>query len=152
MRALALDVGSKTIGIAVSDADGSMAYAREVLRRQGHVADAAAVCDRVVELEIEVIVLGLPLELDGSVGHRARLVARFLKLLEAAIAERELSVRVEQWDERFSTAAAERTLLEANVSRAKRKQTIDAVAAQFILQGWLDAHARRAELEQEDRP
>lgn len=142
MRALALDVGSKTIGIALSDGDGSIAHAREVLRRQGHVGDAAAVCDRVVELEVEVIVVGLPLELDGTVGHRARLVARFIKVLEATLAERGLSVTIEQWDERFSTAAAERTLLEADVSRAKRKQTVDAVAAQFILQGWLDARAR----------
>jgi putative Holliday junction resolvase len=142
MRALALDVGSKTIGIAVSDVDASIAHAREVLRRQGQVADAAAVCDRVAELEVEVIVVGEPLELDGSVGHRARLVARFVKVLQTTIAERRLGVRIERWDERFSTAAAERTLLEADVSRAKRKQTIDAVAAQFILQGWLDAQAR----------
>lgn len=145
MRALALDVGSKTIGIAVSDVEGSMAHAREVLRRQGHVADAAAVCDRVAELAAEVIVVGLPLELDGTVGHRARLVARFVKVLEATLAERKLSVKIEQWDERFSTAAAERTLLEADVSRAKRKRTVDAVAAQFILQGWLDAQARARE-------
>jgi putative Holliday junction resolvase len=151
MRALALDVGSKTIGVAVSDADGSMAYAREVLRRQGHAADAVVVCDRVAELGVEVIVIGLPLELDGTVGHRARLVARFVKVLEATIAERGTAVAVEQWDERFSTAAAERTLLEADVSRAKRKQTIDSVAAQFILQGWLDAQARRLDAPGKDR-
>lgn len=142
MRALALDVGSKTIGIAVSDHDGSMAHAREVLRRQGNVADAAAICDRAVELEAQAIVVGLPLELDGTVGHRARLVERFVKVLAATLAERKLELTVERWDERFSTAAAERTLLEADVSRAKRKQAIDAVAAQFILQGWLDARAR----------
>lgn len=139
MRALALDVGSKTIGIAVSDIDGSMAYAREVLRRKGHVADAATVCDRACELEVQVIIVGLPLELDGSTGHRARLVERFIKVLEATLGERELELEVERWDERFSTAAAERTLLEADVSRAKRKRSIDAVAAQFILQGWLDS-------------
>jgi putative holliday junction resolvase len=142
MRALALDVGSKTIGIAVSDAGGSIALAREVLRRQGHVADAATICARAVELEAELIVVGLPLELDGSVGHRARLVERFVKVLEAALVERELGISIERWDERFSTAAAERTMLEADVSRAKRKQSIDAVAAQFILQGWLDSRAR----------
>ncbi|HLT40256.1 MAG TPA: Holliday junction resolvase RuvX [Enhygromyxa sp.] len=142
MRALALDVGSRTIGIAVSDVEGSMAHAREVLRRQGHAADAAAVCDRAAELEAEVIVVGLPLELDGSVGHRARLVGRFVDVLQATLAERGLAIAIERWDERFSTAAAERTLLEADVSRAKRKQAIDAVAAQFILQGWLDARAR----------
>jgi putative Holliday junction resolvase len=145
MRALALDVGSKTIGIAVSDVDGSIAHAREVLRRQGQVPDSKAVCDRVAELDVEVIVIGEPLELDGSVGHRARLVGRFVKVLEATIAERGLGVRIERWDERFSTAAAERTLLEADLSRAKRKQAVDAVAAQFILQGWLDAHARVAQ-------
>src|SRR5690606_30316944 len=122
MRALALDVGSRTIGIAVSDVEGSMAHARGVLRRQGHAADAAAVCDRAAELEAEVIVVGLPLELDGSVGHRARLVGRFVDVLQATLAERGLAIAIERWDERFSTAAAERTLLEADVSRAKRKQ------------------------------
>ena len=144
MRAIALDVGSKTIGIAVSDVDGSIAHAREVLRRKGNVADAATICDRAVELEAEVIVVGLPLELDGSVGHRARLVERLVKQLEGTLAERGLKLCIERWDERFSTAAAERTLLEADVSRTKRKQAIDAVAAQFILQGWLDARARRS--------
>jgi putative holliday junction resolvase len=139
MRVLALDVGSKTLGIAVSDVEGSIAHAREVLRRAGHVADAKAVLERARELEAEVIVIGLPLELDGSRGHRARLVQRFVDALAAAIAAEGLSLRLEQWDERFSTAAAERTLLEADVSRAKRKRAIDAVAAQFILQGWLDA-------------
>lgn len=143
MRALALDVGSKTIGIAVSDAEGSMAYAHEVLRRQGHANDAATVCDRASTLAAEILVIGLPLELDGTIGHRARLVAKFQVVLEATIAERGLGLAIEQWDERFSTAAAERTMLEADVSRAKRKQSIDAVAAQFILQGWLDGRARR---------
>lgn len=153
MRALALDVGSKTIGIAVSDEGGTMAHAREVLRRQGHAADAVAVCERLTSLAIEVVVVGLPLELDGSVGHRARLVARFQKVLEATLAERNLNIPVEAWDERFSTAAAERTLIEADVSRAKRKQTIDAVAAQFILQGWLDAQAvRRERAREQEQP
>lgn len=145
MRALALDVGSKTIGIAISDAGGSMAHAREVLTRQGHQRDAQTVLDRVAELEVDQLVVGLPLELDGSEGHRARLVRRFLKVLEAKIAEAELALPVATWDERYSTAAAERTLLEADLSRAKRKRNIDSVAAQFILQGWLDGQARRRE-------
>ncbi|PRQ04122.1 putative Holliday junction resolvase [Enhygromyxa salina] len=139
MRALALDVGSKTIGIAVSDAGGSMAHAREVLRRAGTKADAPAICARARELEAELIVVGLPLELDGSEGHRARLVRRFITALEAALEAAGAELGVVTWDERFSTSAAERTLLEADLSRAKRKRTIDAVAAQFILQGWLDA-------------
>ena len=139
MRALGLDVGSKTIGVAVSDVGGSMAHAREVLRREGHVADAAKIGALAAELEAEVIVVGLPLELDGREGHRVRLVRRFEAALAAALAERGLDVRLASWDERFSTAAAERTLLEADLSRAKRKRSVDAVAAQFILQGWLDA-------------
>lgn len=139
MRALALDVGSKTIGVAVSDSEGSMAHAREVLRRAGHQADAKAVCELAAQLDAQVVVVGLPLELDGSVGHRARLVRRFTTVLEQTIEARAQALRVEPWDERFSTAAAERTLLEADLSRAKRKRTVDAVAAQFILQGWLDA-------------
>jgi putative Holliday junction resolvase len=147
MRALALDVGSKTIGIAHSDAEGTMAHAREVLRRAGQQADAAKVCEIAAELGAGVVIVGLPLELDGSVGHRARLVQRFVDVLEATIATRGLALRVERWDERFSTSAAERTLLEADVSRAKRKQAVDAVAAQFILQGWLDGRARRAAAE-----
>lgn len=139
MRALALDVGSRTIGVAVSDSEGSMAHAREVLARAGHQADAAKVCELAGELGAQVIVVGLPLELDGSVGHRARLVRRFTSVLRQLIEARGLDLRVEDWDERFSTAAAERTLLEADLSRAKRKRSVDAVAAQFILQGWLDA-------------
>ncbi|NVB39102.1 Holliday junction resolvase RuvX [Pseudenhygromyxa sp. WMMC2535] len=145
MRTLALDVGSKTIGLALSDAAGELASALEVLARKGQVGDTAAVLERVASLEVDALVVGLPLELDGNEGHRARLVRRFLKVLEAAITERGLSLPVHTWDERFSTAAAERTLLEANLSRAKRKQTIDAVAAQFILQGWLDRQRRASE-------
>ena len=139
MRALGLDVGSKTIGVAISDTEGVMAHAREVLRREGHVSDAARISALASELDAEVIVVGLPLELDGREGHRARLVRRFEVALEATLAERGQAVRLASWDERFSTAAAERTLLEADLSRAKRKRSVDAVAAQFILQGWLDA-------------
>jgi putative Holliday junction resolvase len=152
MRALALDVGSRTIGIAVSDAEGSMAHAHSVLRRVGHEGDAAKVCELACELEATVLVVGLPLELDGSEGHRARLVQRFVDVLTATIAARGLGLEIARWDERFSTSAAERTLLEADVSRAKRRGTIDSVAAQFILQGWLDRQARvREDREREEQ-
>lgn len=146
MRALALDVGSKTIGIAVSDPDGGIASPHSVLARAGQQPDAAKIRALVDELEAEVVVVGLPLELDGSEGHRARLVQRFVVTLEPLLGESPgRAVRLERWDERFSTSAAERALLEADVRRAKRKQTIDAVAAAFILQGWLDAQARKRE-------
>jgi putative Holliday junction resolvase len=145
MRALGLDVGSRTIGVAVSDADGSMAHAHSVLRRAGQEADAAAVCELAGTLEVNAIVVGLPLELDGSEGHRARLVQRFVDVLATTVTARNLGLSIDRWDERFSSSAAERTLLEADVSRAKRRSTIDAVAAQFILQGWLDRQARARE-------
>ncbi len=140
MRALALDVGSKTIGLAVSDPQGVIATAWDVLSRQGHVLDAKAVVERVVDREIEQVVVGMPLELSGREGRRARLVRQFIAVLEPALAALPGEpVGLTTWDERYSTQAAERTLLQADVSRARRKKTIDAVAAQFILQGWLEA-------------
>lgn len=139
MRALALDVGSKTIGLALSDAGGQIASAWEVLERKGHQADAAEIVRRVAAREVSLVVIGLPLELDGSEGHRARLTRRFVDALRGVL---DPAVPIEPWDERFSTAAAERTLLEADVSRRKRKRSVDALAAQFILQGWLDARGR----------
>lgn len=143
MRALGLDVGSKTIGIAVADPSGTIASARTVLARRGHVADAAAIAELARSEAAGAVVVGLPLELDGTVGHRARLVKRFIDALEAVLKDMPAPVTLHTWDERFSTAAAERTMIEADASRARRKQSIDAVAAQFILQGWLDAKRRR---------
>ncbi len=136
MRALALDVGSRTIGLALSDEQGLMASPWEVMRRSGHEADAAEVVRRVVDRGISTIVVGWPLELNGTTGHRARLVMRFERVLKALLETR--AVELVRWDERFSTIAAERSLIEADMSRARRKRTIDAMAAQFILQGWLD--------------
>jgi len=143
MRALGLDVGSKTIGVALSDPDRLIASARETIRRQGNKVDVVTVVALVTSEEVGEIVVGLPLELDGAVGPRARRVQRFVTLLEEAIRGAKAPVSVLTWDERFSTAAAERTLLQADVSRAKRKQHIDALAAQHILQGWLDGRERR---------
>lgn len=143
MRALGLDVGSKTIGIAVADPSGTIASARTVLARRGQGIDAAAIADLARSEAADAVVVGLPLELDGTVGHRARLVQRFMTALKAVLKDMPAPVTLHTWDERFSTAAAERTMLETDASRARRKQSIDAVAAQFILQGWLDARRRR---------
>lgn len=142
MRALGLDVGSKTIGVAVADPSGTIASARRVLARKGHTADAAAVAELARTEAADAVVVGLPLELDGSEGHRARLVLRFVAVLKAVLKDMPGPVTLHTWDERFSTAAAERTLLEADVSRARRKQAVDSMAAQFILQGWLEARRR----------
>ena len=141
MRALGLDVGSKTIGLARSDPGGVIATAWDVLARQGQEADAREVAARVVAEDAATVVVGLPLELDGREGRRAKAVRAFIEALESALSSVALDrpVAVRTWDERFSTAAAERTMIEADVSRAKRKEKIDAVAAAHILQGWLDA-------------
>lgn len=154
MRALGLDVGSKTIGVAISDPSGVIATARETLPRKGNPVDAATIARLARSEGAARVVVGLPLELDGSVGHRARLVQRFVAVLRPALETAQAAgeagegaagepVAVELWDERFSTAAAERALLEADVSRARRRGVIDALAAQHILQGWLDARQGR---------
>lgn len=139
MRALALDVGSKTIGLALSDTDRMIATAGHTLARRGHVDDAREVARVVADREVGLVVVGLPLELDGREGRRARAVRAFITALRDHFTTHGVAVELTTWDERFSTAAAERTLLEADMSRARRKQHIDAMAAQFILQGWLDA-------------
>ena len=139
MRTLGLDVGSKTIGLSLSDPGGRIASAHSVLARAGHQADAKAVVEFASREGVGRLVIGFPLELDGTEGRRARAVRKFLAVLEPALRDALPGVAIHLWDERFSTAAAQRTLIEADLSRAKRKTKIDAVAAQFILQGWLDA-------------
>jgi putative Holliday junction resolvase len=133
VRALGLDVGSKTIGVAVSDELGLCAHPVVTLRRQGTARDVAAVLALVQEREAETLVVGLPYDLEGKIGPRAERVLVFVAALRAAGAP-----PIETWDERFSTVAAERVLLEADLSRRRRKQVIDRAAAAVILQGWLD--------------
>ena len=135
MRALGLDVGSKTIGVAISDELGIAAHPVETLARQGTAADVAALAALVAEREVEHVVVGWPLELDGKVGPRAKRVAVLIDALRAALAE---AVEIHRWDERFSTVAVERILIDADVSRRRRKEVVDQQAAAYILQGWLD--------------
>ncbi|RMG96211.1 MAG: Holliday junction resolvase RuvX [Deltaproteobacteria bacterium] len=140
MRALGLDVGARRIGVALGDLEHGIAMPHGVVERAGIAQDVLAVRKLASELDATVVVVGRPLELDGRVGHRARRVQAFADAL-AEDAGDDLSV--EAWDERFSTHAAERTLLAADVSRSRRKRTVDALAAQHILQGWIDAQRRR---------
>ncbi|MBF0552280.1 MAG: Holliday junction resolvase RuvX [Deltaproteobacteria bacterium] len=137
-RILALDVGTKTIGVAVSDELGIIAQGLTTIRRRDEQADLAQVAAIVDEYQVKEVVVGLPFNMDGSIGPSARLV---LALVEQLISC--LSVPVETWDERWTTVAAERTLIEADVRREKRRKVIDKVAATFILQGYLDAAANR---------
>jgi putative Holliday junction resolvase len=133
VRVLGLDVGSRTIGVAVTDDLGVCAHALRTLERRGTVKDVATVKALCLQYSTQRLVVGMPYELDGSAGPRAR---RVLVLVEAL---RHAGLEVALWDERFSTVEAERVLLEADLSRRRRKTVIDKLAAQVILQGWLDA-------------
>ena len=135
MRALGLDVGSKTIGVALTDEANIAAHPLTVLARVGQVGDAQAVKALVTTHGVTDIIIGLPLELSGKVGFRARRVQLLVAALRAALGA---EIALHEQDERFTTRQAERILIEADVSRGKRKQVIDQQAAALILQAWLD--------------
>ena len=136
MRALGLDVGQATIGVALTDEAGIAAHPLSVIRRAGTDSDVSAIQALVVHHDVTDVVIGLPLELSGRIGHRARRVGEFAKALRAALPP---AVKLHDQDERFTTAEAERVLVEADLSRAKRREVIDQQAAALILQAWLDA-------------
>jgi putative Holliday junction resolvase len=136
---MGLDVGSKTIGVAISDELGIAANPVATLSRRGTASDAAQVASLAESREVGDVVVGWPLDLSGQVGHRARRVQVFIDALRVALPA---AVGLHRWDERFSTVAAERILLEADLSRRKRRQVVDRQAAAYILQGWLDARRR----------
>jgi putative Holliday junction resolvase len=136
LRALGLDVGSKTIGLAVTDEAEIAAHPHDVLARGGTDSDVSAISTLVAKLDITDVVIGMPFELSGKVGHRARRVQEFVKALQAALGDR---VKWHEQDERFTTAEAERVLIDADLSRARRREVIDQQAAALILQAWLDA-------------
>ena len=139
MRALGLDVGTKTIGLALTDEAGVAAHPRSVLPRTGNVSDASAVAALCEAHGVTDVVVGMPFELSGRVGHRARRVLELVTALRTALPA---AIALHEHDERFSTAEAQRILLGADVSRTRRKQVIDQQAATVILQGWLDGHRR----------
>jgi putative Holliday junction resolvase len=134
---LGLDIGTKTIGVAASDPDRRLAAGVETIAHQTFTADAARILALANERNSVGIVLGLPVNMDGSEGPRAQSVRAFARNL-AKLTDLPISV----WDERLSTAAVERELIAADVSRKKRAAVIDQHAAAFILQGALDRLAR----------
>ena len=141
MRALGLDVGSKTIGVALTDEANIAAHPHSVVDRAGNLRDAASIAALVAQNGVTDVVVGMPYELSGKIGHRGRQVQQFMKVLAAALAP----VPLHEQDERFTTAEATRVLIEADVSRSKRKDVIDQQAAALILQTWLDAYRKRTE-------
>jgi len=135
MRALGLDLGSKRIGVAISDSRGSLATPIEVLKRVGNrKREHRAIADLVKEWEAEIVVVGMPYSLDGSMGPAAKLCRSEAKALGDA-----LTVPVVTYDERLSTVTAERSLKEQNMLADARRRVIDKVAASVILQAWLDS-------------
>lgn len=140
MRALiGLDLGDKTIGVAVSDRMGAVASPLETIRRTKFTTDAAQLTGIIAARDIGGVVLGLPRNMDGSEGPRCQSTRAFARNLA-----RLTDLPIGFWDERLSTVAAERALLEADTSRKRRAEVIDHVAASYILQGALDRAARIA--------
>ncbi|NNF24333.1 MAG: Holliday junction resolvase RuvX [Rhodobacteraceae bacterium] len=128
-----LDLGTVTIGVAVTDSFRRVATPLETIRRTKFGEDAAALLDILAKREITGIVLGLPLNMDGTEGPRCQSTRAFARNLEPLT-----DLPITYWDERLSTVAAERALLEADTSRKRRSEVIDHVAASYILQGALD--------------
>jgi len=136
-RLLGLDVGTKTVGMALSDVTRTVATPYDTIRRTKFTADAKTIRQVVEMNRVGALVIGLPLNLDGSEGPRAQSTRAFARNLAAHI-----QVPIAFWDERLSTAAVERHLIEADASRKRRAQVIDRMAAAYILQGALDRLSR----------
>ena len=135
MRALALDIGDKTIGVAASDLLGITAQGVETIKRTSDKNDLKRLGELLTQYEATTFIIGLPKNMDGTEGIRCELVKKFAEKICAAFPE----VKQIFWDERLSTVAATKNLIAADVSRKKRKKVIDKMAAVYILQGWLDS-------------
>ena len=137
MRILGLDLGSKTIGVAISDELHLIAQGLFTLKRKGSQQDIRELEKLIEEQNVKKLVIGLPKNMNNTLGPSAKMVLSFIEELTKSV-----DLPVVTWDERLSTVAAEKALLEADMSRKKRKRVIDTVAAQLILQGYLDSHQR----------
>ena len=133
MRIMSLDVGSRTIGIACSDALLMTAQGIETIRRTSLEKDFNRLQELIAEYEVHELVVGMPKNMNGTKGERAEKTEEFVEKLKEVI-----DLPVTYWDERLSTVMAERQLIAADVSRKKRKSVIDKMAAVVILQGYLD--------------
>lgn len=136
-RMLGLDVGDKTVGIAISDSNLVVASPIETIRRGKFAADAAHLLRLIDERGVGGLIIGLPVNMDGSEGPRCQSVRQFARNL---LALRDLPIAF--WDERLSTAAVERAMIEADLSRQRRARSVDMMAAAYILQGAIDAIMR----------
>lgn len=149
MRSLGLDFGDRKTGVAISDPQGILAIPLTVLNHNDEDAAIVNIIELAEKYQVERIVIGLPYSLDGSLNQQANKVTAFVERLRNAIVTRNegeakqshlTALDIQLWDERMSTKAAEKLMLEAGTKKDKRKQQRDAVAAAFILQGFLDSH------------
>lgn len=143
MRIMGLDFGSKTVGVAVSDPLGITAQGLEIIRRREENKlrrTYARIEELIVEYQVEEIVLGLPKNMNATEGERAELTREFKDSLE-----RRTGLPVTLWDERLTTVAADRAMMEAGIRREHRKDYVDMIAASLILQGYLDRRAQSGE-------
>ncbi|MFA9398357.1 MAG: Holliday junction resolvase RuvX [Clostridiaceae bacterium] len=134
MRILGLDLGDRTIGIAVSDPLGITAQGITTIRRKSIEFDIDSIKKICDEYSVESFILGLPKNMNGTIGPQSEKVMEFAKILE-----KEIGLEVKFWDERLTTVAAHKSMIEGNLSRAKRKKIVDKIAAIYILQGYLDS-------------
>ena len=137
MRIMALDVGTKRIGVAMSDELFLTAQGADTIHRVSLEADLGKIKKMVEENSVSEIVVGLPINMNGTYGPKAKEVLEFMSNLTKLV-----TIPVKTWDERLTTVQAQRTLLEADVSRAKRRNSIDKLAAQLILQNYLDSRKK----------
>lgn len=140
MRAMSLDVGTKTIGVAASDLMLMIAGGVETIRRTSPQKDFERLTQLVKEYEVDTLVVGYPKNMNGSVGERAQMCEAFAEELRQYFPD----VKVVLWDERLSTVAAEKVLVDADMRRKKRRQVIDMMAAVVILQNYLDSRQLHA--------
>jgi len=144
IRYLGLDVGDATIGISVSDPLGFTAQGIENYRRVSVKEDVGHLIDLIAEYKVTKLIVGLPLNMNGSKGPQAEKVEQFIKQVEKKLRygkRIEWEVAIINWDERLTTTQVERVMIDADLSRNKRKQIIDKMASQVILQSYLDMEA-----------
>jgi putative Holliday junction resolvase len=134
MRALGLDIGDRTIGVAVSDPLGLTAQGITTIRRKNQEYDIQELYKICKEYDVDTIVSGLPKNMNGTIGPQGEKVMEFCDIIKE-----KLSLPIIMWDERLTTVAAHRAMLEADLSRKKRKKIVDKIAAVYILQGYLDS-------------
>ena len=137
-RVIGIDIGTVRVGVALSDEEQMIASPLVTLGARPQTSAVREVSALVAEHEATSLIYGLPFNLDGTEGRAAKRTRRFIRALES-----ELDVPCVEWDERMTSVVAERTLIEADMSRKKRKKVVDQVAATLILQSWLDANGRK---------